>query len=160
MILRPVFFMENLVAPYTLQGSTLAVALAVLAFAVLHVWGDRWTPMRIAGAVIGLPSFALLILARIQIGGSFSVRPKAHALVTHSSNVAIEAACLGTPVFVAPTSAAAPVGRVDLADIEMPIYPDREPWLAHLAYNQFSFEEIRSGEAWRMLLELEERDFV
>ena len=26
-ILRPVFFMENLVAPYTLQGSTLAVAL-------------------------------------------------------------------------------------------------------------------------------------
>src|SRR5258708_21610692 len=27
-ILRPVFFMENLVAPYTLQGSTLAVALA------------------------------------------------------------------------------------------------------------------------------------
>jgi hypothetical protein len=84
----------------------------------------------------------------------------AHALVAHSSNVAIEAACLGTPVFVAPTSAAAPVGRIDLADIEMPIYPDREPWLAHLAYNQFSFEEIRSGEAWRMLLELEERDFV
>ncbi len=27
-ILRPVFFMENLLAPYTLQGSTLAVALA------------------------------------------------------------------------------------------------------------------------------------
>jgi hypothetical protein len=84
----------------------------------------------------------------------------AHALVTHSSNVAIEAACLGTPVFVAPTSAAAPVGRVDLTDIEKPVYPDREPWLAHLAYNQFSFEEIRSGEAWRMLLELEERELV
>lgn len=84
----------------------------------------------------------------------------AHALVTHSSNVAIEAACLGTPVFVNPASAAAPVGETDLSKIEEPAYPDREPWLAHLAYNQFSFDEIREGEAWRMLLELEERDFV
>jgi hypothetical protein len=84
----------------------------------------------------------------------------AHALVTHSSNVAIEAACLGTPVFVAPTSAAAPVGRTDLSKIEKPIYPDRAPWLAHLAYNQFSFDEIADGRAWQMLLELEERDFA
>jgi hypothetical protein len=84
----------------------------------------------------------------------------AHALVTHSSNVAIEAACLGTPVFVASASAAAAVGRTDLAEIESPAYPDRQAWLAHLAYNQFSFEEIRDGSAWRMLLELEERDLV
>ena len=84
----------------------------------------------------------------------------AHALVTHSSNVAIEAACLGTPVFVSPASAAAPIGRTDLAQIETPVYPDRGPWLAHLAYNQFSFEEIRRGDAWRMLLSLEERELV
>lgn len=84
----------------------------------------------------------------------------AHALVTHSSNVAIEAAYLGTPVFVSPASAAAPIGRTTLNDIEAPLYPDREAWLAHLAYNQFSFDEIRDGSAWRMLLELEERDLV
>jgi len=84
----------------------------------------------------------------------------AHALVTHSSNVAIEAACLGTPIFVDPASAAAPIGATDLSAIESPIYPDREAWLAHLAYNQFSFDEIGDGRAWRMLLELEERDFV
>jgi hypothetical protein len=84
----------------------------------------------------------------------------AHALVAHSSNVAIEAACLGTPVFVAPTSAAAPVGRTDLSMIDTPAYPDREPWLAHLAYNQFALDEIRDGRAWRLLLELEERDLV
>lgn len=84
----------------------------------------------------------------------------AHALVTHSSNVAIEAVCLGTPVFVAPSSAAASIGQVDLRDIERPVYADREPWLAHLAYNQFSFDEIRSGAAWKMLLELEGRDHV
>ena len=85
---------------------------------------------------------------------------RAHALVTHSSNVAIEAACLGTPVFVDAASAAAPVGLTDLSQIETPIYPDREQWLAHLAYNQFSFEEIRNGRAWQMLLELEERDYA
>lgn len=84
----------------------------------------------------------------------------AHALVTHSSNVAIEAACLGTPVFVNPASAAAPIGETDLSKIETPVYPDREPWLAHLAYNQFSLDEIRAGEAWRLLLELEERELV
>jgi hypothetical protein len=38
---------------------------------------------RIDGVVIGLPSLALLVLAQIQLGGSFSVRPKAQALVTH-----------------------------------------------------------------------------
>jgi hypothetical protein len=84
----------------------------------------------------------------------------AHALVTHSSNIAIEAACLGTPVFVHQSSAAAPVGATDLSQIENPVYPDREPWLAHLAYNQFSFEEIGDGTAWRLLMELEERDLV
>lgn len=84
----------------------------------------------------------------------------AHALVTHSSNVAIEAACFGTPVFVNDASAAAPIGQTDYSKIETPVYPDREPWLKHLAYNQFSIDEIRTGDAWRLLLELEEREFV
>jgi hypothetical protein len=84
----------------------------------------------------------------------------AHALVTHSSNVAIEAVCFGTPAFVAPASAAAPVARTNILEIENPIYPDRASWLAHLAYNQFSFEEIANGRAWRMLLEFEQRDLA
>jgi hypothetical protein len=84
----------------------------------------------------------------------------AHALVTHSSNVAIEAACLGTPVFVDPASAAAPIGRTDLSQIEDPAYAERHAWLAHLAYNQFAFDEIQNGRAWKMLLELEEREHV
>jgi len=61
---------------------TLVVLFAVLALLVAHVWGQPWTPMRIAGAAIGVPSLALLFLARIQLGGSFSVRAKARALVT------------------------------------------------------------------------------
>jgi protein-S-isoprenylcysteine O-methyltransferase Ste14 len=62
---------------------TLAVVLVGLPLLVAHFWSQPWTPMRIAGAVIGLPSFALFILARIQLGGSFSVRAKAQTLVTH-----------------------------------------------------------------------------
>lgn len=62
---------------------TLAVAFAALLLVVARMWGQPWTPMRSAGAVIGLPSLALLILARIQLGASFSVRAKAQALVTH-----------------------------------------------------------------------------
>jgi hypothetical protein len=85
---------------------------------------------------------------------------KSHALVTHSSNVAIEAVIAGTPVFVSPASAAAPVGLTDLSEIESPVYPDRDAWLAHLAYSQFSLEEIRSSAAWQMLLAWEQRDFV
>lgn len=85
---------------------------------------------------------------------------KAHALVTHSSNVAIEAVVAGVPVFVSPSSAAAPMGLTDVSSIETPVYPDRDEWLAHLAYCQFSFEEMRSGAAWRMLLESEDRPFV
>jgi hypothetical protein len=85
---------------------------------------------------------------------------EAHALVTHSSNVAVEAAIAGTPVFVAPSSAAAPVGLTDLSQIETPVRPDRGSWLAHLAYAQYSMDEVKSGQAWRMLLEWEERPFA
>jgi hypothetical protein len=84
----------------------------------------------------------------------------AHALVTHSSNVAIEAACLGTPVFVSSTSAAAPIGQTDIGLIETPRYPERDAWLAHLAYSQYSIGEIRDGTAWNIIKYLEDCEFV
>jgi protein-S-isoprenylcysteine O-methyltransferase Ste14 len=62
---------------------TLVVVLLAIIFVGVHFSGQPWTAMRIAGVVVGLPSLALLVLARIQLGGSFSVRPKARALVTH-----------------------------------------------------------------------------
>lgn len=75
----------------------------------------------------------------------------AHALVTHGSNAAVEAVILGTPVFVHPDSAAALVGLTDLAKIETPIYPDREPWLCSLAYSQFSERELVDGTLWKLI---------
>jgi protein-S-isoprenylcysteine O-methyltransferase Ste14 len=62
---------------------TLVIALLGLSFLGIHYGSKPWTPTRIAGAVIGLPSLALFVLARIELGSSFSVRPKAQTLVTH-----------------------------------------------------------------------------
>jgi protein-S-isoprenylcysteine O-methyltransferase Ste14 len=62
---------------------TLVIALLGLSFLGIHYGDKPWTPMRTAGVVIGLPSLALLVLARIELGSSFSVRPKAQILVTH-----------------------------------------------------------------------------
>ena len=62
---------------------TLVLVLLVIIFVGIHFGSLPWTPARIAGVVIGLPSVVLLVLARIELGGSFSVRPKAQTLVTH-----------------------------------------------------------------------------
>lgn len=74
----------------------------------------------------------------------------AWALVTHSSNVAVDAAIAGIPVFVAPTSAAAPVGRLDLA-IETVMTPDRGQWLRSLASQHFTLAEMSEGIAWHWM---------
>ena len=66
-----------------LNISTLVVAvllLSVLAFQ--HPWVQPWTPWQIVGLLIGVPAFALFVLARIELGRAFSVRAKATTLVT------------------------------------------------------------------------------
>ncbi len=62
---------------------TLVLFLLLIIFLGIHFGSRPWTPTRIVGLLIGLPAAALLVLARIQLGGSFSVLPKAQALVTH-----------------------------------------------------------------------------
>jgi protein-S-isoprenylcysteine O-methyltransferase Ste14 len=42
-----------------------------------------WTALRIAGAIVAIVGYLLLITARIQLGKSFSVSPQAKELVTH-----------------------------------------------------------------------------
>lgn len=72
----------------------------------------------------------------------------AHAVVAFHSNVTTEAIIHGIPVFCDKVCAARLVGLNNLSKIETPIYPEREPWLHHLAYSQFSMEEISDGTAW------------
>ena len=60
----------------------LALVAIVLVALLRLAWGPPWTPMRIAGLVIAIPSFLLVALARIQLGRAFSVQAKATTLVT------------------------------------------------------------------------------
>jgi hypothetical protein len=51
-------------------------------------------------------------------------------------------------------SASQPMSLSDLSKIETPFYPDnRYEWLSSLCNNQFLKEEIRSGEAMRLINE-------
>lgn len=70
----------------------------------------------------------------------------AWAVVNWSSNPATVATLHGVPVFVGPDSFSAPVGNLDLANIENPAMPDREQWANDLAYTEWSVEEIAAGE--------------
>lgn len=74
----------------------------------------------------------------------------AWAVVTYSSNVAVEAVVAGIPAVVLGTAAAAPVSTA-LEQIETPEHPDRERWVRWLAANQWTLEEIRNGTCWRHL---------
>lgn len=61
---------------------TLLVFLAALFLFATYAWGQPWTPWHIAGLAIVLPSLVLFVMARIQLGRSFSVQAKATQLVT------------------------------------------------------------------------------
>lgn len=94
-----------------------------------------------------------------RIGRELKVRPRdskrpladelqdCWALVTHSSNVGVDAVLAGVPVFVQSTSPAAPVGRLD-CNLAEPVRPAREHWLRSLASQHFTIAEMASGEAW------------
>ena len=73
-----------------------------------------------------------------------------HAVVTHLSNIAVDAVLMGVPVFVNNLSAAWHVSSGDLKNIEKPIYPDRELWINNLLYQQFRINEFETGEVWKI----------
>ena len=76
----------------------------------------------------------------------------AWALVTHMSAAANEALLAGVPVFVSGLCAATPLASGELSRIETPTYPDgREDWAAGLAGAQWTLDELKRGEAWRVL---------
>ena len=71
-----------------------------------------------------------------------------HALITHDSNIAVEAIMAGVPVFITGTSPAQVFGNVDVATIADPRFDgDRWEWLSILANNQWTLNEIRDGMA-------------
>jgi hypothetical protein len=86
-----------------------------------------------------------------------------YAVVTYNSIAAAESVAYGIPAFALAPTAAAPVCLNDLSKIETPYYPDEEfvyKWLSSLAYGQFHVHELLTGNAWRMVLENEQRETI
>lgn len=79
-----------------------------------------------------------------------------HCLVTYNSVAAVEAVMLGKPAITLGPNAACQVSTHKIEDIENPKIPsldEREAWLRHLSYSQFTFDEMSNGYAWRILNE-------
>jgi hypothetical protein len=77
-----------------------------------------------------------------------------HCLVTYNSVAACEAVMLGKPAITLGPNAAGVISSQTLAEIENPRIPtedEREAWLRHLSYSQFTFTEMSDGTAWRIL---------
>jgi len=90
-----------------------------------------------------------------QIAGIKSFREDiqdAWAVVTSVSMCAVEAISEGVPVFCDAKSFASPVSETLLSNIEQPKRTDTQAWFNHLAYCQFTQQEIRSGLAHRILV--------
>jgi protein-S-isoprenylcysteine O-methyltransferase Ste14 len=69
--------------PSFLPLLVLQICAALLVFAMVMFWPGEWNRERWAGAIIAAPAMTLLVAARLQLGGSFSVSPQARNLVTH-----------------------------------------------------------------------------
>lgn len=77
-----------------------------------------------------------------------------HCLVTYNSVAAVEALIEGKPVITLGPNAAQHLATHSLNDVEnikIPTEEEREAWLRHLAYSQFTHQEMIDGTAWRIL---------
>jgi len=84
-------------------------------------------------------------------------------VVTYNSIAAVEAVGAGIPAIALAPTAADPVCGKNLDQIETPYRPDQElvqNWLHHIAYCQFSIDEMVSGRAWRLVQDNEQRPTI
>jgi hypothetical protein len=74
------------------------------------------------------------------------------AVINHNSGPGSQAIINGVPAFVGSSSLAAPVGNLDLSQIENPLRPDRTQWIEQLAHTEWTTAEIESGLPLQRLL--------
>ena len=82
------------------------------------------------------------------------IKDDTFCVVGYSSNALVEAAMSDIPVIPLGHSATKSLYSYQLEDIEKikPAYPsDKQAWLNHLAYSQFTREELISGLAWKLI---------
>ena len=78
----------------------------------------------------------------------------AFCLVSSQTTAVIEAILKGVPSFCENISAALPISKTDLSQIETPHYPtneELEDWYGSLLSCQYTIQEIHSGEAKRII---------
>lgn len=96
-----------------------------------------WTGARIISGT--------LFQRNIELSQAFA---NCHAVVSHHSNVTIDAVLAGVPVFCE-QGVASVMGLSDLKKIDEPIRPlGREQWAADIAWCQWTVEEIATGAPW------------
>jgi protein-S-isoprenylcysteine O-methyltransferase Ste14 len=66
---------------YVFLGSQAVATLALLV--LLAFWPGHWTAQRVVGSALLVTGTAFVFTARLQLGQSFSVIPRAKKLVTH-----------------------------------------------------------------------------
>lgn len=77
-----------------------------------------------------------------------------HCVVTYNSIAAVESLIFGKPVITLGPNAAQDLSSHNISDIENPKRPGLDEvnaFLRHLAFHQFTWEEIKDGSAWRIL---------
>ena len=135
--------------PWQKNGRHIVIACPTPTYSRFHKL-DNWTEQTIR-------ALSLLTTRQLVVRDKETKRPlqedlkDAHCLVAHGSNTAVEAAILGCPVFVDPSSAAALIGLTNLNQIERPVYPERAGWCHALAYSCYCERELETGEVWRLL---------
>jgi len=74
---------------------------------------------------------------------------RARLVVTFNSNIAVDAAIAGVPVFAYDSgSMAMPIANCLISQINNPVKPEREQWAHNLAYTQWTHEEMENGLPW------------
>jgi hypothetical protein len=135
--------------PWQRGGRHIIVAMPTQPYSALH-GTERWTDETVE-ALNKLTDRPIIIRSKESKRPLWDDLKGAHCLVTHGSNAANEAVIMGCPVFVDRSCAASLVGSTDIAKIETPIYPDRQPWLNSLGYSQFTEDELIDGTMWRLI---------
>jgi len=62
--------------------TTLQIVFGGILFWFLFTWRHPWNAQRYVGTVLAVVGVSFIVVARYQLGKSFSIKPEAHALVT------------------------------------------------------------------------------
>jgi len=147
--LRPAY-MGIEIAPWKKKGEHILICMPGPHFG--RPWGlssDEWS-RTIIDRVTSSTSRPIIVRAKRSARSFAEDLQRAWCVVTYASSCAVEAVLAGVPVFCHEACAAAPVARTDL-DLENPVRPDRQDWLASLVHQQFTLAEMACGSTWELL---------